>query len=346
MPIPVHVHVGALSGRRAREGIGAAEVEGALAAVAERALRQGARAGLEALLREALRLTGLAGIALYEGRVLIAQAGLKPPPLSRARAPQVFRAPDGRTALVVLPDRSAAEEHELLLRLARFASTLQAARRREAASQARQARLCRELRHREHELAFRERNRSRASHDLRTPLLVMKGYVDMMLKGMTGDLTPTMERYLERMLGSTQDMSALISRHLAPGGAPETLLPLLRDAFERLARPRSLALCSEGAEPAVVVRAPRSALELLSRALARGLATTGTRRVDLHAEVREALRMWRLRLCASAERSLPTATLRRLEPLVHRLGGTLRVRDAPDLELTLQLPAVTAPLNS
>ncbi len=312
-----------------------------LAAVAERALTQGACAGLDTLLREAMRLTGAAGIALYEGRARIAEAGLRPPPLSRARAPQVIQARDGRTSLVVHPERLAAEAHEVLVRFARLASTLLAARRREAAAQARQARLCRELRRMEHALAYRERNRSWASHDLRTPLLVMKGYVDMMRKGMTGELTPTMERYLERVMGATQDMGSLIAQRLAPGSPPEDLLPLLRGAFKRLAASRNLTLHSQSSVPAIPLKGPRSTLVLLTQALARALAATGATRVNMTLEAKETTRMWQLSLSTGAQQELPARVTQRLEQLVHRLGGTLVLQNEPRLELTLQLPAAT-----
>ncbi len=341
MPIPWGVHAGALSGRRTEEALGAEEVERVLAAVAERALTQGARAGLDALLREALRLTGVAGIALYEGRARIAEAGLRPPPLARARAPQVIQGPDGRTALVVHPERLGAEARLALARIARLAGTLLEARRREVAAQARQAWLCRERRRLEQTLAYRERNRSFASHDLRTPLLVMKGYVDIMRKGMTGELTPTMERYLERVMGATQDMGSLIAQRLAPGNPPEDLLPLLRGAFGRLSASCNLSLHFESAVPAIPLRGPRSALVLLTRALARALAATGATRVNMTLEARETTRMWQLSLSACAERALPARAAQRLEQLVQRLGGTLAIQGAPRLELTLQLPAAT-----
>jgi two-component system OmpR family sensor kinase len=341
MAIPVCVHAGALSGGRTEEALGAAEVERVLAAVAERALSQGARAGLDALLRQAPRLTGVAGIALYEGRARLAEVGLRPPSLSRARALQVIRSADGRTALVVHPERLATEARQTLLRLVQLASTLLAARRREAAAQARQARLCRQVRQLESALAYRERNRSRASHDLRTPLLVMKGYVDMMRKGMTGELTPSMERYLDRVMSATQDMGSLITQRLAPGNTPEELLCLLRGAFGALAPARNLSLRCEGTVPAAPLQGPRSTLMLLTRSLARGLASVSATQVDLKLEARETTRMWQLRLSTRAERPLPPRVLQRLEQLVHQLGGTLTAEDEPRLTLTLQLPAAT-----
>jgi two-component system OmpR family sensor kinase len=339
MPIPVRVRAEALlSGRRPDEGLGA-EVEQVLAAVAERALRRGARAGLEALLQEALRLTGVAGIALYEGRARVAAAGMKPPPLARARAPQVISARDGRTALVVLPERISAAERQTLERLARLGGTLLAARRREAAAQARQASLCRELRSQERALAHKERSRSRASHDLRTPLLVMNGYLEMMRKGMAGELTPPMARYLERIMKSAQDMGSLIAQRLAPGNAPQDLLSLLREAFTGLSHSRRPSLHWEGSLSSIPVTGARPELELLTRTLARGLAATGAPQVVLHAEAQEGV--WRLCLDARAEHPLPARMANRLATLVHRLGGAWEVRGSPRLELLLHLPAAS-----
>jgi two-component system, OmpR family, sensor kinase len=316
-------------------------VERALAAVAERALQRGARAGLDALLREALRLTGVAGLALHEGRTRVAAVGLKPPPLSRARAPRVFPAGDGRTMLVVHPERSGTAERQLLESFARLGGSLLAARRREAEAQARQARLCRELRRLERALEHRERSRSRASHDLRTPLLVMKGYLEMMRKGMAGELTPTMERYLERVMKAAQDMGSLIARRLAPGSAPQDLLPLLRDAFSGLSHSRRPSLHWECSLSSLPVAGGRLELVLLTQALARGLAATGAPQVLLHAEAQDG--MWRLCLDARAEHPLPTRMARRLGPLVHRLGGTWEVRGSPRLELLLHLPVASSP---
>src|SRR5512140_2818519 len=116
MIIPLPVQGGALSGRQPEQTLGTAEAERAMAAVAEHALRNGARAGLEALLKEALRLTGAAGIALHEGRERIAQAGLRPPTASRSRTVQVFPVGDGRSKLVVLPEQAGTEKRELLER--------------------------------------------------------------------------------------------------------------------------------------------------------------------------------------------------------------------------------------
>jgi len=61
----------------------------------------------------------------------------------------------------------------------------------------------------------------RARHDLKTPIAVMKGYVDMMLRGMGGEPTPTMRRYLERMSEAVKKELNLLDHYLA---SPDALL--------------------------------------------------------------------------------------------------------------------------
>ncbi len=320
---------------------GTTEVERALTAVAERSLMDGARAGLDALLNEALRLTGAAGFALHEGRVRVAEAGLQLPPHSRLRATQVIPSGDGRSSLAVVPERVAVEQRESLVRIARLAGKLLAARRREAALQERQAALCREVQRQKRELTYREVNRSRASHDLRTPVLVIQGYLDMMSKGMTGDLTPTMKRYVERMKSATQDMAVLISRQLARGGAPEDLRTLLLEAFEPVARTRKFTLNLECTAKSVPVRGNSVLVEQLVRLLARDLSTTRARVVHLRIEAQEQLGMWRLCVSTDKPRLLQSRQMDRLDQLLHRLGGNLSIQDEPPFELRLHLPAAS-----
>jgi two-component system, OmpR family, sensor kinase len=319
------------------------EVERALAEVAEQALRNGAQAGLEALLKEAPQLLGVAGVALYEGRRRIAETGLRPPTPARTRLPRGLPIGDGRATLVVVPEQTGAGEQTTLARIARLASTLLAARRREISAEARQIELCQERRRLERELAYRERSRSRASHDLRTPLLVIKGYLEMMNKGMSGTLTPTMERYVARMAGAAQDMSQLIVEQLSRGNAPEDLLGLLADAFEPLTRAQQLRLHVECLAQSVPVRGPPAVLAQLARMLVRDVSATHAHTVNLSIDAQEKLGMWRLRLSTDKHRALPARKVARLEHLVNRLGGTLSLQDEAPFELRLHLPAVGLP---
>ena len=320
---------------------GTAEVEQALTAVAERSLVDGARAGLDALLNEALRLTGAVGLALHEGRARTAEVGLLLPPLSRLRATQVIPAGDGRASLAVVPERVAVERREVLERIARLACKLLAARRREAALQERQAALCREVQRQRRELTYRESNRKRASHDLRTPVLVIQGYLDMMSKGLTGELTPAMKRYVERMQSATQDMAVLISRQLARGGAPEDLRALLLEAFEPVARTRKITLNLECSAKSVPVRGNSTLVEQLVRLLARDLSTTRARVVNLRIDAQEHVGMWRLCVSTDKPRLVRSRQMDRLDQLLHRLGGTLSIQDEPPFELRIHLPAAS-----
>lgn len=322
---------------------GTAEVERALSAVAERSLMDGARAGLEALLNEGLRLTGMAGLALHEGRARVAEAGLRLQPFSQLRAAQVIQAGDGRTSLAVLPERGAVEQREVLVRIAQLAGTLLAARRREAALQRRQASLSRELQWLRRELAYREGTRSRASHDLRAPVLVIQGYLDMMRRGLAGELPQGMARYVERMEGAAQDMAHLIARQLARGGAPEDLRSLLLKAFEPVARTRKLTVNVECPAKSVPVRGNGAVVKQLVRLLARDLASTRARTVHLRIDSQEQRGMWRLRVATDKPRLLYSQQLDRLEQLLRRLGGTLCIQDEAPFELRIHLPAACSP---
>jgi two-component system OmpR family sensor kinase len=290
-------------------------------------------------MKEALRLTGVAGIALHEGRVRIAEAGLRLPPLSRLRASQVIPTGDGRATLGVLSERLGVEQREVLERIAQLAGTLLAARRREASLQERQSSLCQELRRLQRDLAYRESNRSRASHDLRTPLLVIQGYLEMMRKGMTGELTPTMERYVERMQSSAQNMAQLISRQLSRGGAPEDLRALVLEAFEPVVQARNLSLHLECSAQWAPVRGPRSVVAQLARILARDLGTSRVSKVQVRIGEEERLGMWRLSVSTDRPRLLLARKVARMEQLLHRLGGTLSIQDEAPFELRLLLPA-------
>lgn len=292
-------------------------------------------------MKEALRLTGVAGLALHEGRIRIAEVGLRLPPLSRLRPAQRIPAGDGRTVLGVMPERLGKEQRETLARIAQLAGSLVKARRREADLQTRQASLCQELRQLQRELAYRESNRSRASHDLRTPLLVIQGYLEMIRKGMTGELSPTMERYVERMQGSTQMMSQLISRQLSKGGAPEDLRALVLEAFEPVVQARKLTLKVACKAEWAPVKGPRSVVSQLARLLAKDLGTSRVGAVQVQIEEQEKLGMWRLCVSTDKPRLLMARKVARLEQLLQRLGGTLSIQDEAPFELRMLLPAAS-----
>lgn len=343
MSIPVPVQAGAWTGWRAGSPPGDVEAERALTAVAEHALRCGARAGLDALAREALRLSGAVEVALYRGRVRVAACGTRarrlPATFRQMKTLQVFRAPDGRTSLVLRCERPVSSEDVGLEKLAAFAGTLMSAVAREGEAQARQAQLLRERKRLEETVAHLERQRRKAAHDLRTPLLVIQGYVGMMLKGVAGPLTPTMQRYAQQLMKASADQASLIERRLSTDGAPEDLRTLLCATFERPGRARRMSVNLDCKAQSVPVKGSRAVLDVLLRTLERGLVGTGATAADVSVDAPEGTGLWRLSLCAQTERPLPARTTALLEQLVLRLGGQMSIQLRPRLALTLHLPA-------
>ncbi|WP_160174525.1 histidine kinase dimerization/phospho-acceptor domain-containing protein [Archangium violaceum] len=185
-------------------------MERTVSAVAERALHHGARAGLSALVESVVRLTETPGAALYADGRCVALAGVAPPVPARAHPLQMMK--HGRTALVLGTPCVDTEDRRHLARLTELGGALLACREREDAAKAEHKRLRLERLRLMERLAHRERAWSRAAHDLRTPLLVIQGYIDMMTKGMAGALTPSMQRYLERMGRAAGEMNVRLQQ--------------------------------------------------------------------------------------------------------------------------------------
>lgn len=216
-----------------------------------------------------------------------------------------------------------------------------AAHAREVDAGARQARLLETKQRLEQMVAQQERQRSRASHDLRTPLMVMKGYVDMMAKGTAGPLTPSMQRYLDRMQRVANDQGALIERRLAKGvdESMDDLRPLLRATFipaARGGRTADVALTLPGRP--VALKGPRADVELLVRTLARAVAASGAA-AAVRVEPAEELGMWRLRVDLRGGRALPDKTSAVLRHLAQRLRGGLALPTQGGGALVVHLPA-------
>lgn len=216
-----------------------------------------------------------------------------------------------------------------------------AAHAREVDAGARQARLLEAKQRLEQTVAQQERRRSRAAHDLRTPLMVMKGYVDMMMKGTAGPLTPSMQRYLDRMQRVANDQGALIERRLAKvvDEGVEDLRPLLRATFipaVRGGRTVDVALTLPGRP--VALKGPRADVELLVRTLARAVAASGAA-VAVRVEPAEDLGMWRLRVELRGGRPVPEKTAAVLRHLAQRLRGGLALPTEDGGELVVHLPA-------
>ncbi|MGZ3457176.1 MAG: histidine kinase dimerization/phospho-acceptor domain-containing protein [Archangium sp.] len=332
--IPPGVRAGAWSGRREGRSVSASEVERTVSAVAERALHHGARAGLDALVEAAVRLTETSGAALYAGGRRVAITGLAPPVPARAHPLQLLE--DGPTALVLGEPCGEASKRQHLLRLAVLGSALLACEAREDEARAERTRLRRERMRLRELLAHRERAWSRAAHDLRTPLLVIQGYIDMMAKGMAGVLTPSMQRYLERMGRAAGEMNARLQQRPTGDEAPaEDLRPLLSATFGP-GRPGHARL--ELPAGPVRLQLPRAGQALLVRTLERLLSGAGASAVVLRVEAPEGTSGWRLHVQARAERPMPERARESLERLARRWEARLSVHESPGLELTVLLP--------
>ncbi|MBU8898210.1 histidine kinase [Corallococcus sp. M34] len=331
MPIPVVVLAGAWRGERGEDEL-AAEVDMALTEIAEQALRRGARAGLAALLHEALRLPGTEGAAVYDGSTRVAMVGIPPRPRDGVR--------QRTSALVVWPEPPGPREQAQLAQLTRLGTALLEARAREVAAGARQARMLEQQRRQQRALSRLEQGRSRASHDLRTPLMVMRGYADMMLKEKAGPLTPAMRRYLERLLSVAAEQATLIDQRLAPmRDSVDDLRPLICEAFATSPRTRRYEVRLRlPPGPPVAVRGPSVSVDLLLRALGRSVrgVSVGTVEVTLEAGAEDAPR--RLIVSATAQRALSVRSTAKLHQLARHLGGGLSIQAEPRLEFILRLP--------
>jgi two-component system, OmpR family, sensor kinase len=124
-----------------------------------------------------------------------------------------------------------------------------------------------------------ERDLSRAVHDLKAPLSALKGYVDMMLRGIAGPMPPAASRYLTRIREVVDRQRQLIDERLRPRSHP-TAPPLvdlsraLRAALERSEhglRARRLQLYLELPGRPCPLAAQPGLVELLARRLVRHL---------------------------------------------------------------------------
>jgi signal transduction histidine kinase len=125
------------------------------------------------------------------------------------------------------------------------------------------------------EMEHRVARAIRARHDLKAPLVSMRGYLDMLLRGMAGPLSSQMQRYLHRIAQSVEKQRALIDSEVLAGPDGLSLVDidhLVRMAMERAAvaaTARGIGLTIDGWGQPIWTRANRSSLELLFHQLFR-----------------------------------------------------------------------------
>ncbi|WP_257456129.1 histidine kinase dimerization/phospho-acceptor domain-containing protein [Archangium lipolyticum] len=314
----------------------ASEVERTVSAVAELALHHGARAGLDALAEAAVFLTGVSGAALYAAGRRVALSGLAPPTPARAHPLQMQK--DGHTALVLGEPCVDASDRQLLTRLAVLGSALLACQEREDAARAERTRLRWERLRLVELLAHWDRARSRQAHDLRTPLQVIQGYIDMLNRGMAGALTPPMQRYLERIGRAASELNVRLQHRPSRENVPAEDFRVLLSASFGPGRPGDVRL--ELPAMPVRIRASRSRLELMVRTLERMLRGVRASEIVLRVEAPESTEAWQLTLQARAERPLPEKARASLERIARAMEARISVREDPELEVSLVLPRI------
>lgn len=105
------------------------------------------------------------------------------------------------------------------------------------------------------------------SHELRTPMTSIKGYVENMLDGLAGTLTPKQQQYLQRLLHNSERLTRMINElldlsRIEAGHVTVTLTPLaiqdiVKDVFEELqpqAAQKGLILRASQGTPLPLVR--------------------------------------------------------------------------------------------
>ncbi len=142
---------------------------------------------------------------------------------------------------------------------------------------------------------------STASHELRTPMTSIKGYVRNMLDGLTGGLSQKQRQYLERVQYSADRLMRVINNlldlsRIEAGAMQLQIRPVLvedvvSEAVEELhglAQEKNVGVTSECESPAPVIRADRDKVQqILSNLLQNAIAFTPPGgRVGVHTHVR------------------------------------------------------------
>ncbi|MGQ0505499.1 MAG: histidine kinase dimerization/phospho-acceptor domain-containing protein [Myxococcaceae bacterium] len=182
----------------------------------------------------------------------------------------------------------------------------------------------------------------RLAHDLKTPLVALKGYVDMMKRGMGGPLTEAQRRYLARMDQAVARQCALIDEALP---VIETRCDVAATARKTLARLRKMDVYLEVAEKEpLCLEASHGEIALMIKELTLGALESAPAHSHLTLEVDAQGLKLRMEELPSVN-----ARLKRCAALARRLGGKLRMQEDASLvvdfrptrtEQVEELPAV------
>lgn len=184
-----------------------------------------------------------------------------------------------------------------------------------------------------------EREMSRAVHDLKAPLSALKGYVDMMLRGIAGPMPPTANRYLARIREVVDRERQLIDDRLRP--RPHPAAPPVADLSRALAaaversgpglRARRLDLSLELPPRGCPLPASQSLVDLLARRLVRHLLQAAAPGSSVRLALRDDLgRRW-------VELSPGTGTIAITADLPIALAAAARLGAQPTFGPTLRL---------
>lgn len=185
---------------------------------------------------------------------------------------------------------------------------------------------------------------TRAAHDLKAPLVPMKGYVDMLLRGMAGPLNPTMERYLGNLKASVERQRQLVEQCLSRErrGKGTDLAQTLRvegARFLATASARGVQL-SMNAPSDCLVPARRSTVRLLARTLLREACACSPQGAALRIELSPGAKGFQLSMHCDRDVRPWRRGLAVCEEVIRRLGGQLQLPAERDVFFEALLPSL------
>jgi len=185
----------------------------------------------------------------------------------------------------------------------------------------------------------------RLKHDLRTPLVAMKGYVDMLLRGMAGPLNARTRRYLERLAHAVERQRDLIDAELSEGprdaARPVDFNRLVERAVSKV-RPgavaRRIPLRVESARPQTWVMGNRDQLQLLCDRLLRIALRQARPESEIVATLSASDSCIQLAVCSLSPWQPHVDEFHVCHEIVRRHEGQLFVNEGDRVVIEVQLP--------